>query len=67
MKTNGAAVIALVLWLLFFASNAFAVLRPTYPRKAEPPGHIIIIVDGGVNHIVGTTNEQKVLRDSGLK
>jgi len=66
MKTNSAVVIALVLWLLFFASNAFVVLRPTYPRKAAPPDHIII-VDDGVNHIVGTSNKPKVPRNSGLK
>jgi hypothetical protein len=67
MKTNNSVVVALILWLLFFASNAFAVLRSPYPRKADPPDHIIIIVDGGVNHIVGTANKPKVPRNGGLK
>ena len=67
MKTNSPVVIALILWFVFFASSAFAVLRPTYPRKADPPDHIIIIVDDGVNHIVGTSNKPKVPRNSGLK
>jgi hypothetical protein len=60
MKTNNSVVVALILWFLFFASNVFAVLRSPYPPKTDPPGHIIIIVDGGANHIVGTANKPKV-------
>jgi hypothetical protein len=67
MKTNISGVVALVLWFLFWASNAFAVLRPPYPQKTDPPDHIIMIVDGGVNHIVGTANKPKVPRNSELK
>jgi hypothetical protein len=53
MKTNNSVIVALILWFLFFASNVFAVLRSPYPRKTDPPDHIIVIVDGGVNHICG--------------
>jgi hypothetical protein len=67
MKTNISGVIALVLWFLFWASNVFAVLRSPYPLKTDPPNHIIVSVDGGVNHIVGTANKPKVARNSELK
>ena len=67
MKTNIPGVVALVLWFLFWASNAFAMFRPPYPQKTDPPDHIIIVVDDGVNQIVGTANKPKVPRDSGLK
>jgi hypothetical protein len=46
MKTNKPAVIAIVLWLLFVASNAFAVFKPPYPLKVYPPDQITIITDG---------------------
>ena len=42
MKTKISPVIA-VLLLSIFASNAFAVLRPTYPVKPYPADHIIMI------------------------
>jgi hypothetical protein len=41
MKVISPTVIALVLWLLFFASHAFAVLKSPYPIKAQPPDSII--------------------------
>jgi len=66
MKTNKPAVIALVLWLLFVASNAFAVLKPPYPPKASPPDQIIIIAvghgdiaDGHGDSGVGTASRRK--------
>jgi hypothetical protein len=34
------------------------------PRRFD---HIIVIVDGGVNHIVGTANKPKFPRNSGLR
>jgi len=55
MKVNGPTVIALVLWLLFFASHAFAVFKPPYPTKAERPNPIFIISDSNVGPIAGTT------------
>jgi hypothetical protein len=45
MKTNNLMVIAMVV-LSTFASNAFAVLRPTHPGKPNPPDRIITIVSG---------------------
>jgi hypothetical protein len=58
MKAISPTVIALVLWLLFFASHAFAVLKSPYPTKAEAPDKIIIISDGSVGSIGGTTVNQ---------
>jgi len=60
MKKNNSLIVALILWFLFFASNVFAVLRSPYPRKTDSPDHIIVILDGGVNHIVDTANKTKV-------
>ena len=45
MKTNNFMVIVIVV-LSTFASNAFAVLRPTHPSKPNPPDRIITIVSG---------------------
>jgi len=59
MKANGAAIIALLLWLLFFASNAFAVLKSPYPRQAGPPDQITIISDGGLDSTAGTASRPK--------
>jgi hypothetical protein len=36
---------------LFFAANAFAVIRSPYPQKPEPPDRIIVINDGAVDSI----------------
>jgi hypothetical protein len=57
VKLNSPTVIALVLWLLFFAAKAFAVFKPPYPQKAEPPDHIIVISDGSVGPIAGKTGK----------
>jgi hypothetical protein len=61
MKANKPAIIALVLWLLFVASNAFAVFKPPYPLKAYPPDQIVVISgyipDG--NQEVGTAKKAK--------
>jgi len=45
MKRNGAAIIALVLWLLFVASNAFAVFKSPFPPKPYPPDRTIVGVE----------------------
>ena len=59
MKTNGPAIIALLLWLLFVASNAFAMFKPPYPHKTEPPDQIIVISDSGGDSIAGTATKPK--------
>jgi hypothetical protein len=46
MKTSKPVVIAIVLWLLFVASNAFAVFKPPYPLKVYPPDQTTVIADG---------------------
>ena len=46
MKTNKPAIIALVLWLLFVASNAFAVFKPPYPLRVYPPDQTTVIASG---------------------
>jgi hypothetical protein len=46
MKANKPAIIALVLWLLFVASNAFAVFKPPYPLKAYPPDQTVVVTGG---------------------
>ena len=57
MKVNGPTIIALVLWLLFFVSHAFAVFKPPYPTKAEHPDPIFIISDSSVGPVAGTTGK----------
>jgi len=37
MKAKSPLVIALALWFLYFATNAFAVFKSPYPQKADPP------------------------------
>jgi hypothetical protein len=59
MKANTPLVIALVLWLLVWATNAFAVLRSPYPRKAEAPDQIVIVTDGHVGPVVRITSKPK--------
>jgi hypothetical protein len=60
MKTNGSVVIALVLWFLFCALNAFAVVKPPYPQKALSPDQIIVISGGGgIGPFVGTASKPK--------
>jgi hypothetical protein len=60
MKVISPTVIALVLWFLFFASHAFAVLKSPYPMKAERPDPTIIISAGSVGPIAGTTGKLKL-------
>jgi hypothetical protein len=50
MKRNGAAIIALVLWLLFVASNAFAVFKSPYPPKSNPPDQTVVAGVGEDDH-----------------
>jgi hypothetical protein len=55
MKANKSLVIAMIV-LSTFASNAFAVIRPTHPSKPNPPDRIITIVIGEDRHeLVRTT------------
>jgi hypothetical protein len=59
MKANTPAIIALVLWLLFFASHAFAVFKPPYPVKAYPPSQTTVITGGFGEDGVGTASQRK--------
>jgi len=67
MKTNEPAIIALVLWLLFVASNAFAVFKPPYSPKAYPPDQTIIVEVPGEAHGVGNAATPKWRWSRGLK
>jgi hypothetical protein len=57
MKRNGAAIIALVLWLLFVASNAFAVFKSPYPPKSYPQDQTVVV--GGDDHGVVSAAKPK--------
>ncbi len=59
MKRNGAAIIALVLWLLFVASNVFAVFKSPYPPKPYPPDQTIVVRVGEDDHGVVSAAEPK--------
>jgi len=59
VKANIPAIIAFVLWLLFVASNAFAVFKPPYPLKAYPPDETIVVTGGYGEDAVGTANQRK--------
>jgi hypothetical protein len=59
MKRNGAVIIALVLWLLFVASNAFALFKSPYPPKAYPPDQTIVVGVGEDDHGVVSAAEPK--------
>jgi len=60
MKANKPAVIALILWLLFVASHAFATFKPPFPLKASPPDQITVNSSGlGEEWGVGTANKLK--------
>jgi len=50
MKKNGAPIIALVLWLLFVASSAFAVFKSPYPPKSYPPDQTVVVGVGEDDH-----------------
>ena len=56
MKVNKPVIIALLLWLLFVASNAFAVFKPPYPLKAYRPDQTIVVTGGYGEDAVGTAN-----------
>jgi hypothetical protein len=66
MKANKPAVIALVLWLLFVASNAFAVCKSPYPPKPYPPDQITVI-GGGLGGVADDQAEQAVVTASQRK
>jgi hypothetical protein len=57
MKANTPAIIAILLWLLFFVSEAFAVCKSPYPPKPYPPDQIIIISGTDGEKTVGTANK----------
>ncbi len=59
MKANKPVIIALVLWLLFVASNVFAVFKPPFPLKAYPPDQTIVVTGGYGEDAVGTANQWK--------
>jgi len=44
MKTNNSLVLAVMVFSIF-ASNAFALLKSPYPRRASPPDASIVIAD----------------------
>jgi hypothetical protein len=50
MKRNVPAIIALVLWLLFVVSNAFAAFKSAYPPKPYPPDQSIVVGVGEDDH-----------------
>ena len=52
MKRNAPAIIALVLWLLFVASNAFAAVKSPYPPKPYPPDQSIVVGVGDDHGVV---------------
>jgi hypothetical protein len=58
-QPSDSVIIAVVLWLLFFAANAFAVLRSPYPQKPDPPDRTIVITDSGGDSIVSTASKPK--------
>jgi hypothetical protein len=58
-QSGGPVAIALVLWFLFFVANAFAVLRPPYPKKPDPPSQTVSITDHSFDNTVGTASKPK--------
>jgi hypothetical protein len=59
MKRNGAAIIALVLWLLFVASNAFAMFKSPYPPKSYRPDQTVVVRVGEDEHGVVSAAKTK--------
>jgi hypothetical protein len=59
MKRNVPAIVALVLWLLFVASNAFAVFKSPYPPRPSPPDQTIVVGVGEDDHGVVSAAEPK--------
>ena len=62
MKRNWAAIIALVLWLLFVASNAFAV--SPYLPKPYPPDQSIVV---GVGRMITAPAERPNRNSNGAR
>ena len=42
-------------------------IKPPYPRKAEPPDRVLVTGDSRVAPVVGTTSKPEFPRISGLK
>ena len=59
LKSYNPVVIALVLWFLFCALNAFTVIKSTYPEKPTPPDQIMVISDSGVGPLPETASKRK--------
>jgi hypothetical protein len=57
MKRNWPAIIALLLWLLFVASNAFAAFKSPYSPRPYPPDQTIAVRVGEDDHGVVSTAE----------
>jgi hypothetical protein len=59
MKTNEPAIIALVLWLLFVGSNAFAIFKSPYPPKPYPPDRTTVVGVGQDDYGIDTAAKPK--------
>lgn len=59
LKSYNPVVIALVLWFLFCALNAFAVIKSPYPQRALPPDQIIVISESSAGPVAGTASKPK--------
>ncbi|HEX4697242.1 MAG TPA: hypothetical protein VH254_06180 [Candidatus Udaeobacter sp.] len=59
MKTIKPVAIALALWFLFVAANAFAMFRSPYPPKASAPDQIVIIGSADGEKSVRVVNRPK--------
>jgi len=46
MKTNKSLVMAVIAFSIF-GSNAFALIKSPYPRRASPPDNDVVIADDG--------------------
>lgn len=54
MKANAPVTLAIVLWIVFWAENVFAVVKSPYPPKPEAPGDpIVIVIDEDLNPTIG--------------
>jgi hypothetical protein len=62
MKTSKPAIIALLLWLLFVASNAFAVFKPPYPLRVYPPDQTTVNASGLGGLLMAMENKAAALR-----
>jgi hypothetical protein len=59
MKTIEPAAVAVVLWLLFVASNVLAVFKPPYPSRTFPPDQTVIIAGTEGEKSIGTASKPK--------